>query len=134
MAEFFDVLAKQYRIAAFFLFGSQARGRGRRDSDMDIAILPGRTLTAHEEDALYIALGKGLAHARIDMVNLQTAPLLLKYAVIRHGRCLASYDDDAVTQFIVRTRSEYLDTEHLRSIFARHQSKRIAEGSFGAPQ
>ncbi|MBI2345708.1 MAG: nucleotidyltransferase domain-containing protein [Deltaproteobacteria bacterium] len=129
---FFAAMMRHNGIAAFFLFGSHARGRVRRDSDLDLAYLPSRDLSSTEEDAVHLALMDHVKCDRLDVVNLRAAPLLLRFAVIRHGRCIAARNPDAVTQFIFETRRDYLDTQYLRAVFARYQQQRIAHGAFGA--
>lgn len=125
-------VSEQYQLHAILLFGSQSRRRARSDSDVDIAVLPVTPLSSDEEDRLYVDVADALRSDRLDLVNLDTAPLLLKFAVIRHGTCLVCTNAAALTQFIVATRRDYLDTQHIRNIFAQYQSQRISSGCFGA--
>jgi len=93
-----------------YLFGSYARGIQTINSDIDIAILlrdiPEEMLDYYLD--LISELSKILTR-EVDLIILNTAPPLLKYQVIRHGRLIHCKDEEARIKFEARTQDEYLD-------------------------
>ncbi len=79
-------IAKNYNyVQAVYLFGSQARGQEKEDSDIDIAVLLENNYTEKSGEIkvkLYEELIKeGLDN--IDLVILNQASALLKYEVVK---------------------------------------------------
>lgn len=131
---FFESLCRKYSIAAFILFGSLTSGRAGAMSDVDIAYLPSRKLSHGEEDGLYLETIKQLNRDDVDLVDASKADLLLKYSIIASGKVIACIDEKMFYDFIIATRRDYLDTVHLRSIFAKYLVGRIKLGLFGRAQ
>jgi predicted nucleotidyltransferase len=99
------------RVAAVYLFGSQARGTSRADSDVDLGILyrakPPSTLLGQpfaEQVELSAAVGKP-----VDLVVMNTAPADLVHRVLRDGQLLLDADRSVRIAFEVRARNEYFD-------------------------
>jgi predicted nucleotidyltransferase len=67
------------------LFGSVARGRARRGSDVDVAV---RCDGPIDHDRLYLALAARLGTGALDLVDLRRAGSLLAFQVARQGRLL----------------------------------------------
>jgi len=73
-------LAGRRDVHLALLFGSRARGRGRPDSDVDVAYL------GSDVDPLELAYRLSLAaHLEVDAVDLSNAGYPLKNAVLRDG-------------------------------------------------
>jgi len=73
-------------VLALYLFGSRAEGVARPDSDWDIAVLWREGLARVERATRRYALIEELSHllgARVDVVDLRAAPLLLAARAIR---------------------------------------------------
>lgn len=112
--EIVNVIAARDRgIAAAYLFGSQASGRARADSDVDLAVLyarqpvpalSGGPLTLEGE--LERSLGR-----RVQLVVLNGAPVDLAIRVLRRGRLVYERDRSARIRFEVSTRNTYFDLE-----------------------
>ena len=108
-----EVFRDDIRVIAVYLFGSFARGTEGPLSDVDIAILlepatnPDKlaTLTLHYTQAVLAALGTD----EVSVVVLNTAPLPLRYRVIRDGLVLLDRSPSLRRDFEVRTQSAYLD-------------------------
>lgn len=99
------------RVAAAWLFGSEARGEARPDSDIDVGVLfvdpPPRTLLG-QPWTLADELGR-LTGRTVDLVVLNDAPVDLIHRVLRDGRLLLGHDSPKRVRFEVRSRNEYWD-------------------------
>ncbi len=98
-------------IACVYLFGSEARGTARDDSDVDIAVLyttnPPSTL-----EGLGLELEGDLEQylsRPVDLVVLNRAPVDLVHRVLRDGILVFERDASARIRFEVKARNEYFD-------------------------
>jgi predicted nucleotidyltransferase len=98
-------------VVAVYLFGSEARGTARPDSDVDVALLyakePAETLDSPRlalEGDLERLLGRP-----VQVVVLNSAPADLVHRVLRDGRLLFEADRSARIAFEVAARNEYFD-------------------------
>lgn len=122
-------------IAALLVFGSQARGTARPDSDLDVAVLP---VTRGVEDrvgfrhrlqkAIAVALADFALDGRVDVVFLDDAPVTLRQRVMEHGRMIVCDDLPAWQELRVWTMKEYGDTEWMRDLYRRELRRRLIEG------
>ena len=85
------------------VFGSQARGEGRPDSDVDVAAFFG----AAPPNSFDILLPSA-----IDLLILDTAPLELAGRVALEGRLLFEDDHDLRIEWVARTRKVFLDERY----------------------
>ena len=117
MASAVEQLVREYfsrnvdGVAAVYLFGSQATGKARPDSDVDLGVLftkaPERTLAGLNLD---LAGELELAVMRpVDLVVLNHAPVDLIHRVLRDGILVAEMDKSARIAFEVKARNEYFD-------------------------
>ena len=109
------------RLAAW-LFGSEARGAARADSDVDVAVLVAEAPRGKLED-LHLDWASAL-EARlgcpVDLVVMNGAPVDLVHRVLPEGELVLERDRSARVAFEVRARREYFDLEpHLRR-YRRH--------------
>ena len=96
-----------------YLFGSRARGRARRDSDIDVAVYVDEARArdgvwgyrAELTTDLMVALGTN----DIDVVLLNHAPILLYHRVLRDGVRVLSRDLRATTTRAGQALSRYFD-------------------------
>lgn len=112
-------LATDGDVVAAYLFGSVARGRDHRDSDVDVALLlakdPPRTL-----DGLKLAVAARLGERLglpVQVVVLNRAPPDLVHRVLRDGKLLVDKDPGRRIRFEVRSRNEYFDLEPMRRLY-----------------
>jgi uncharacterized protein len=118
-------------ISALVLFGSRARGEGRADSDLDIAVLPDSGDAGQRrrlQSAVAVALAELAPEGRVDVVILDEAPELLRQRVLEHGRLLVCRDTAAWRALRVRTMREHGDREHFRRMLRQAQRRRLLEG------
>ncbi|WP_323639651.1 type VII toxin-antitoxin system MntA family adenylyltransferase antitoxin [Pectobacterium polonicum] len=108
--EIVSTLKKQIPdIRMVYLFGSQATGNARADSDIDIAIMATRTLAPIERWELSNQLTKTMGRD-VDLVDLLQASTVLKMEIVRNGKLL--YDaETAAGEFEMITLSMY---QHLQ--------------------
>ncbi len=97
---------------AVYLFGSQATGEARPDSDIDLAVLlpKGKELSAVERLDIIDHLQE-VAGRKVDLVAVNAARLPLQFEIIHTGRVLYEFSFDARTDaedLIVR---DYLDLQ-----------------------
>jgi len=104
-------LGSDTRVAAVYLFGSQARGTSRADSDVDLGVLyhsaPPSTLLGQpfaEQAELSAEIGKP-----VDLVVMNAAPPDLVHRILRDGQLLLDADRSARIAFEVRARNQYFD-------------------------
>jgi predicted nucleotidyltransferase len=126
VAEVADCLEARFGLAVLWLFGSEASGAARPDSDVDFAALF-RTRVSHEAliDArleLSARLGRSL-----DLVDLGRASPILAMQVVRHGRLLCDKDRSARLRFVTMLSSRYQDLRIARA----PAERRLLEGLNG---
>jgi len=99
------------RVAAVYLFGSQARGTPHARSDIDLALLfvstPPATLLGQPfelQAELSALLGK-----HVDIVVMNSAPVDLVHRILRDGRILLERDRSRRIAFEVQARNQYFD-------------------------
>lgn len=71
--------------ASLKLFGSRARGDARRTSDIDVALLADRAVSAAELAAMREALEESIVPVRVDLVDYARAPSQLRAAIDSEG-------------------------------------------------
>ncbi|MCL2894663.1 type VII toxin-antitoxin system MntA family adenylyltransferase antitoxin [Brenneria tiliae] len=81
-------------IKIIYLFGSQASGQARADSDVDVAIMAEKRLEPVARWELSNQLAKTL-HRDVDLVDLLQASTVLRIEIIRNGRLLYQQEDEA---------------------------------------
>lgn len=107
---------KRKGIAAVYFFGSRAKNKETRQSDVDIALLyesgsvPDFRSKLEIQEALSAKLKK-----EVDVVILNKANPILKYQVLKHGKLLLNNNLSAVNAFFVRSIMEYDDIKRIRA-------------------
>lgn len=90
-----------------YLFGSQARGDARPESDVDLAVLLPAPLGPldrwHVQERLAARLGRD-----VDLVDLRTASAVLRQQVLAEGELLFTGDRDELQQFEAHALSDYV--------------------------
>lgn len=120
-----------------YLFGSQATGRARPDSDVDVAVLFGDGVPPSDYNRRQLELIGAVMDAfgknDVDVVILNEAPPLLAVEVLDHGKVLYNVDDALRVEFQVKALREYRDTEPLRRVLREALEERVRTGRFGKP-
>ena len=120
-AEYLDA---RFGLVALWLFGSQATGRARSDSDVDLA-----ALFVARPDVLAIVDAaadlEGLLHRSVDLVDLSRASPALARQVLRSGRLILDHNPSARFRFETELPSRYEDLRLLRAPIERAIAERL---------
>jgi hypothetical protein len=132
---------RRREILLAYLFGSCAKDRTNKLSDIDIALLVDnqkfRRLDAQKPygyKAFVIAELMGLLGTNaIDLVLLHEATPLLAHEVVSKGKLLfcRAGENRMRSAFEIQTKYRYFDTKKLRQIQAYYLHKRIQTGQYG---
>ncbi|HHF55861.1 MAG TPA: nucleotidyltransferase domain-containing protein [Thermoplasmatales archaeon] len=120
---------KQAEIKVAYLFGSMAKGRAGRLSDVDIAIFIDERLERNKRNDLQLKILSDLIALlntdKIDIVVMNELPILMKYNIIKNGIILK--DDEERAKIEAKILSEYLDRKYYIDRHTKIALKRIAE-------
>jgi len=97
-----SALARGPALRFAILFGSQARGTARADSDVDVAFMPTEPLTMAQEHALAAELERA-AGTTVDLVPVADAPMALRWRIARDGIVLCSSPPHTASRFLAET-------------------------------
>lgn len=122
--EFFQ---SRVEIAAVYLFGSFGTEFEHPQSDIDLGIVFTRQVTLPEELELDVALSLHVSHDRIDMVNLNRAPIALQFRALREGILVYEGDYFKHSDFIEFVIKTYPDYAVKYSIFAHDYGQALKE-------
>lgn len=107
------VLDKWFGLDALWLYGSQAKGTARQDSDVDLAALFRRRPEGLEIFDARSELEE-LLHRDVDLIDLDQAPPILAMQVLKHGRLLLDRNPSRRHDAFSRILSLYEDVKILR--------------------
>lgn len=107
--------AQRHDLEWVVLFGSRARGRGRENSDYDLALMPASDAVRVDENLEHaLGLMQHLGRADIDATWIPTAPWLLAWHVARDGVVLYEATPGAFSTFRTAARLRRMDSETWR--------------------
>lgn len=108
--QLFKNLAEKYKLRLVVLFGSQARGRVKPDSDIDLAVSAYGGLSPQDEMALYQELIPFYDRDDIDIINLDRVHnITLRYNVFSDGKILFEKEVNSFKKMLIRAYFEYQD-------------------------
>lgn len=105
--EFFQ---SRIEITAVYLFGSFGTEFEHPQSDIDLGILFNRPVTLPEELELDAALSLHVNHDRIDLVNLNRAPIALQFRALSEGVLVYEgdyYKHSDFIEFVIKSYPDY---------------------------
>lgn len=119
------VLDESPAVRLAILFGSAARNRAGRDSDLDVGV----SLEADARDTLTglsVALERA-SGALVDLISLDDAPPLLRFEIARDGQVLVERSDHAWADFRARAMIDWWDWAPTVRMMHRVMAERIRE-------
>ncbi|KJR45283.1 Nucleotidyltransferase [Desulfosporosinus sp. I2] len=114
-------------IAAVYLFGSLGTEFEHPMSDIDLGVVFTRPVTLSEELELDAALCLHVNHDRIDLVNLNRAPIALQFRALREGFLVYEGDYFKHSDFIEGVIKTYPDYAVKYAVFARDYEQALKE-------
>lgn len=108
-----DLLDQHFGLDTLWLFGSEAEGKERQGSDVDLAALFRRQPEALELIDARTELEE-ILHRDVDLVDLDHASPILGMQVLRRGRLLVDRNPRRRSSFSGRTLSMYEDLKIVR--------------------
>jgi uncharacterized protein len=113
LMEFFH---KHEHVRLAYLYGSTAKGKEGKLSDVDIAVFLDGTLDKKERFGLQLELISGLTGIlktdKVDLVVMNDAPLSLQYEIIKANHPLLVRDEGERIDLEHRILSRYLDRRY----------------------
>jgi len=123
-----DFLDQRFGLDTLWLFGSEARGDARPDSDVDLgALLQQRTSPLERFDAQG-ELAEILERP-VDLVDLDQVSPILAMQVLKHGRLLVDRNPKRRFAFFSRTLSLYEDLKIYRREAEQSLFTRLRQGA-----
>lgn len=107
------ILDRRFGVDELWLYGSQAEGTARADSDVDLAVLFRRRPRSLEIFDARSELEE-LLRRDVDLVDLDQAPPILAMQVLKHGRLLVDRNPRRRHDAFSRIVSLYEDVKILR--------------------
>jgi len=90
-----------------YIFGSTVKGRGREESDIDIAILRDKKIDEYE---LFILSQKlaDILKSEVDLIDLSKASTVFRIQIIKTGKLIYNSDNLNKMYFQMRTMKDYV--------------------------
>ena len=122
-------------VSSLYLFGSSAKGKGTEESDIDIAVLIDEPRLKKKDiekfRRKYYEASPRFSLRRVDIVILNSAPVFLKYQVIKTGKILFDRNRKLRVGFTEKTITEYLDFKPIQDICLNAVARRFREKTVG---
>lgn len=120
-----DFLEERFGLDALWVFGSEARGTARPDSDVDLAALFRRPPQGLEIFDARTDL-EALLRRDVDLLDLDQVSPILGMQVLKYGRLLIDRNPQRRIAFFTRTVSTYEDLKILRRDAERALFERVS--------
>jgi predicted nucleotidyltransferase len=122
-------------VSALYVFGSSAKNRKTRESDIDIAVMIDESglkkINFERFRKIYYEASPGFSVRPVDIVILNAAPPFLKYQVLKTGRVLFDKRRKLRARFTERAITEYLDYKPIEDICLNAVARRFREKTVG---
>lgn len=110
-----DALKRCEAVEAAYLLGSAAAGRMRGDSDVDVAILPSRSVAFAVDQRLALTAELARLFGRpVDLGVLSTANVVYAKEAVVHGRILFERSHGVTARFAMLALSMYASLQESR--------------------
>jgi hypothetical protein len=119
-AQLVEHLRTREDVMVAYLFGSQARGTARSDSDVDVGVWLRHRPTTLLDGAFDLAGDlAGAIGKPVDVVVMNSAPSDVIHRILRDGELLLERDRSLRIRFEVRARNDYFDMIPIRDAYRR---------------
>ena len=107
-------IGQQYHLKLALIYGSFAKGKNHRDSDLDIAVFFAKIVLVEKRKELTAEIEDELARAvkmpeKVDVVCLNDAPPLMEREVVYNGRLIFCQDESAKAHYEAGAMGRWLD-------------------------
>ncbi len=116
-----EKLAKEYNLSLVLLYGSQAKGNMRTDSDIDLAVLGTKPISTDDLIALNNDFAQIFKVKEIDVKSLHNTGPLFRYQVMQNSVLLygRSYDYFSFKAYAFRSYHDSKDLFRLKEVLIR---------------
>jgi hypothetical protein len=125
-----DFFSNQRYVKLAYLYGSAAKGKAGKLSDVDIAVLFDDSLSKKERFKLQLELIGDIAALlktdKVDLVDINEAPLSLKFEIIKANCPVFVRDRMLKINFEQEVMSRYLDRRYYEKRAASEYLKKVA--------
>jgi predicted nucleotidyltransferase len=123
------------KVALAFIFGSVAKGKTSRLSDLDFAVVLDKSVPLREYHQVRLSLadqlGRIIKSKPLDVAILNNASPLLAQLVITQGKLIFCQDENLRVAFQRKTLKNFDDAFYLRKTYYRYLARRVAENKLG---
>ena len=120
-------------ITAAYFFGSYAKGKGKKSSDVDVALLLNEKKISGFSTLYFITILEKQMGCKADVVILNKADEVLKYEVRRQGKLIYERSEEYRKQFEVKGRKFYEDFLYLHNRYVKSVLYGGTNGQSGPP-
>ena len=120
-------LAKKYNLSLVILYGSHARGKVHKESDIDIAVLGARPIPFEKLIDLNNEFAEIFKVKEIDVKSLHNTNFLFRYQVMYKGILLygKSYDYNSFKSYAFRDYYDSQDLLRLKEVFIKKRLQNL---------
>lgn len=113
--EIIEFLNKNIKLNLIYIFGSFAKGEGREDSDIDIAIHTFEKIDSYE---LFIMANElsFLVKRDVQIIDLSEASTVFKAQIVGTGELIYCLDENLRTEFEIRSFKDYVKLNEERQV------------------
>ena len=112
LTELPTIFAHYPQITGVILFGSYDTPFFTAESDLDFGVVYSQSVELFTELALEAEISQALGTDQVDLVNLNKAPLILKYNAVAKGRIIYEKDYERMSDFLEQVFAAYCDYEY----------------------
>ncbi|OGH73853.1 MAG: hypothetical protein A3C90_01255 [Candidatus Magasanikbacteria bacterium RIFCSPHIGHO2_02_FULL_51_14] len=121
------MIAKRHDLDLVVMFGSAARGKTHKLSDVDIAIKPKKQMSYREEAVIEMEFQRALKRGNVEIVNMRELKSpLLQYAIATDGIVLFQESREIFDEFQILATHLYREARPLFDLEKRYVAKHIA--------
>lgn len=113
MQQTVEAVACELGLDLVLLFGSYARGKTHKKSDLDVAVHGSRRLTPYEIAQISFMLSQELKHKNVEIIDLRTAPSLLLRRIAQEGKLLYEREAQLFARFRIYAFKRYMEAQPL---------------------